>query len=461
MPVTFLDSAAASGALPVFAVAQGEAEPFLARQPQRHQTWLRAQGWHGQAGRILLLPGESGAPEGAVIGLGTGEDRFAIAALATALPAGTWHIAQAPASLQPDHIAFALAIGAYAFKRYKADAKKEAPSFVWPEGADRADVTRIVEGVTLARDLVNMPASDMGPEELSRAAQTLAEAHGARFSVIVGDDLLAQNYPMVHAVGRASARSPRLARFAWGDERHPRLALVGKGVCFDSGGLDIKTAAAMATMKKDMGGAACVLGLAHMIMDAQLPVRLDVLVPAVENAISCTAFRPGDVLPSRKGLTVEIGNTDAEGRLILADALAEADAAKPDLLVDIATLTGAARVATGFELPPFFTDDEDLASALMRHAAAEQDPMWRLPLWKGYESWIEGKVANLTNSADSAYAGAITAALFLRRFTAEARSWVHFDIAAWTDKPKPGRPAGAEAHVIRALYALVRERYAR
>jgi leucyl aminopeptidase len=264
---------------------------------------------------------------------------------------------------------------------------------------------------------------------------------------------------MIHAVGRASVRQPRLVELRWGAPDAPKVTLVGKGVCFDSGGLDLKSAAGMALMKKDMGGAAAMLGLAHMIMSAGIPVRLRVLIPAVENAVSGDAYRPGDVLTSRKGLTVEIGNTDAEGRLVLADALADADDEAPELLVCMATLTGAARTATGFELPPVYTDDEALAAELAAFAGSEQDPMWRLPLWKGYEGWIEGKNADLTNSADSPYAGSITAALFLKRFVTRTKGFVHFDVAAWTDRPKPGKPAGAEAHCIRALHALIQNRF--
>jgi leucyl aminopeptidase len=299
----------------------------------------------------------------------------------------------------------------------------------------------------------------MGPEELADAARALAKKHGAKFSAIVGEDLLKKNYPLIHTVGRASSRAPRLIELIWGRAGAPKVTLVGKGVCFDTGGLDLKNSSGMLTMKKDMGGGAVVLGLAHMIMDAKLDMRLRVLIPAVENSVSGNAYRPGDVFKSRKGLTVEIGNTDAEGRLVLADALADADDEAPELLIDIATLTGAARAATGMELPPFFTDDEALAADLSRAGTEVSDFVWRLPLWRGYESAIASPIADLNNSPNYGLAGAITAALFLNRFVTKAKSWMHLDIPAWVDRPKPGRRAGAEANTARALYAMLKARY--
>ncbi len=299
----------------------------------------------------------------------------------------------------------------------------------------------------------------MGPEELAGAAEALAKRHGAKVRVIAGDALIKGNYPLIHAVGRASPRAPRLIEFTWGKPSARKVTLVGKGVCFDSGGLDLKPSSGMLTMKKDMGGAATVLAVAHMIMDAGFDMRLRVLIPAVENSVSGSAYRPGDVITSRKGLSVEIGNTDAEGRLVLADALADADSEAPELLVDIATLTGAARAATGFDLPPFFTDDEALAADIARHASDTQDGLWRLPLWRGYESALDSPIADLNNNPDYALAGAITAALFLNRFVEKAGSWVHFDIPAWIDRPKPGRRKGGEANGARAIYALLKERY--
>jgi leucyl aminopeptidase len=328
-----------------------------------------------------------------------------------------------------------------------------------PEGVDGALVSRLAEGVFLARDLINTPANDMGPADLEQAARQVAESFDARLAVITGDALLKSNYPLIHAVGRASPREPRLIDFTWGNERHPKVTLVGKGVCFDTGGLDLKNSSGMLTMKKDMGGAACVLGLSRAIMDAKLPVRLRVMIPAIENSVSGSSYRPGDVLMSRKGLTVEIGNTDAEGRVILADALAEADSESPDLMLCLATLTGAARAATGMELPPFFTDDDYLAADLMRHGSDVHDPLWRLPLWRGYEPTVDSPIADVNNAPDYSLAGAITAALFLNRFITKTQRWAHFDIPGWTDRPKPGRRKGGEASGIRAMYAVIAERY--
>nr|WP_246157183.1 leucyl aminopeptidase family protein [Sneathiella litorea] len=323
-------------------------------------------------------------------------------------------------------------------------------------------VARTVKAVTLVRDLVNLPAGDLGPTALEAAASQVAGEFEAQQGNIVGEDLLTYHFPMVHAVGRAAADAPRLIDISWGDKDAPKVTLVGKGVCFDTGGLDIKSAAGMLMMKKDMGGAATVLGLAHMIMDANLPVRLRVLIPAVENSISGNAFRPGDILTSRKGKTVEIGNTDAEGRLILADALAAADEESPDLLIDIATLTGAARVAVGTEIAATFTDDDALFSDIANHSELEKDPVWRLPLWSDYRHLLDSKFADLNNApSGSGFGGAITAGLFLKEFVEKANSWVHFDIMAYNARSRPGRPVGGEAFVMRALFALIQERYGR
>jgi len=323
---------------------------------------------------------------------------------------------------------------------------------------DGSEISRIAENLFLARDMVNTPANDMGPAELEQAVRTLAKLHRAKVSVVSGV-ALAKNYPLIAAVGMGSPRAPRLIELNWG--RGPLVTLVGKGVCFDTGGLDLKPSSAMLTMKKDMGGAACVLAVAGMVMGAKLNLRLRVLIAAVENLVSGDAMRPGDVFKSRKGLTVEIGNTDAEGRLVLADALADADDQKPELMIDVATLTGAARAATGMELPPFFTDDETLANDLVRVGTAVQDPLWRLPLWRGYEDTLTSRVADLNNNPAYSYAGAITAALFLNRFVSKTRSWAHLDIPAWIDRAKPGRPIGGEANGARAIYTLLKERYGR
>jgi len=332
---------------------------------------------------------------------------------------------------------------------------------VLPDGVDGDELSHIAEGMTLARDLINTPANDMGPADLEAEARALGKRHGARLRSIVGNELLKQNFPLIHAVGRAadSRRAPRLIELRWGKSGDPKVTLVGKGVCFDTGGLDLKPESAMLIMKKDMGGAASVLALAHMIMGADLKIALRVLIPAVENAVAGDAFRPLDVYPSRKGLSVEIGNTDAEGRLVLADALALADEESPELLIDLGTLTGAARVALGPELPPYYTDDERLAADVARHAAAENDPLWRLPLWQRYDQNIDSKVADVNNVAAGGMAGSIICALFLKRFVSKARSWLHFDIYAWTPSAKPGRPEGGECQAARALFALLTERY--
>jgi leucyl aminopeptidase len=375
------------------------------------------------------------------------------------VPPGTYRFANAPHDARL--AALACAFGAYRFTRYR---KSDEPSFrlAIPAGVDGAALARTVEAVTLARDLINTPTNDMGPPELEQAVRELAARHGAHVTSIIGDDLLAQNFPLIHAVGRAAALSPRLIDMTWGDPSHPKVTLVGKGVCFDSGGLDLKPSSAMLIMKKDMGGAANVLALAHMVMSRKLKVRLRVIIPAVENAVSGAAFRPLDVYRSRKGPTVEIGNTDAEGRLVLADALALADEEKPALLIDMGTLTGAARVALGPDLPPFYTDDDALAAEIASHSARARDPLWRMPLWRPYDAMIEGSVADISNSGSGAgMAGSITAALFLRRFVEKAKSWAHFDVYAWNPKPRAHGPAGGEIQAARTLFELLSERYPR
>ncbi|MFM9865082.1 MAG: leucyl aminopeptidase family protein [Micropepsaceae bacterium] len=457
-----LFSTSAQGALPIYAVTPASLEAALGGQLERHAKWLKASGFAASAGKVQLLPGDGDSVAGAVFGLGSNDDPFACAALPSLLPQGTYVFASKPPGCDGNRLALSWAMGTYAFSRFKSqDKPKVHPRLVWPEGADPAHVARVAQGIFSARDLVNTPANEMGPAELAQAAERVARAHGASFAVIEGRELLAQNYPMIWTVGAGSSRAPRLIDIRWGEAKHPRVTLVGKGVCFDSGGLDIKPASGMLTMKKDMGGAAAVLGIAHMVMDAKLPVSLRVLIPAVENSISGDAYRPGDVLKSRKGLTVEIGNTDAEGRLVLADALAEADQDKPDLLICMATLTGAARVATGFDLPPFFTKDDVLASDLAAAAEREADAMWRLPLWRGYRDLIDSKVADLNNSPASPNGGAITAALFLSCFVEKSASFAHFDIAAWNERARPGRPVGAEAQGVRAIYAMLSTRYGR
>ena len=449
----------ASRAIPLHAVTTAGLKRWVAARPRRESTWLANAGFAAKEGELALVPSSSGAVACAVLGLGKGDDPLALAMFAETLPEGVWRLDDVPELVGGERAALAWLLGTYAFSRYRKN-KRKSPTLVVPQGVDGEEVTRIAEGVFLARDLINTPSNDMGPEDLANAALTVAKSFGAKIAITLGDDLLTQNYPLIHAVGRASVRAPRLIDMTWGAPGAPKVTLVGKGVCFDSGGLDLKTSAGMLTMKKDMGGAAVVLAVARMVMGAKLDLRLRVLIPAVENSVSGNAYRPGDVLPSRKGLSIEIGNTDAEGRLVLADALTAADSERPELMIDVATLTGAARAATGMELPPFFTDDEALAADLSRHATAVHDPLWRLPLWRGYEPTLSSPIADLNNSPDYNLAGAITAALFLNRFVTQTKSWVHLDIPAWVDRPRPGRRRGAEASTARALYALLAERYA-
>jgi leucyl aminopeptidase len=413
-----------------------------------------------EPGRTLVLPASDGSITAVLFGLegrhASARDPFLCGKLFTTLPARVYYFANAPHDTTAATLAWALS--AYKFTRYKKD-DVVRPLLCPPQSVDAERVARIVAGVTLGRDLVNTPTNDLGPDALEAAVLDLANRFDARSSVVRGDNLLQENFPLVHAVGRAADQAPRLIDFCWGELDAPKVTLVGKGVCFDSGGLDIKPEAAMSLMKKDMGGAAAALALAFMIMDANLALRLRVILPIVENAIAGNAMRPGDIYPSRKGLTVEIGNTDAEGRLILADALALADAEAPDILLDFATLTGAARVALGPDLPPFYTMDEELAAAIAHYGKTANDPVWRMPLWEPYDKLLDGKIANLNNISGGPFAGSITAALFLRRFVENAKAWAHFDIYAWTPSPKSARPEGGEVQVARLLFDLFEHRF--
>ena len=449
-------------AVPIHCVTRGGLGLLEGKVPAAALRFAAAVGFEGRPGAHLVVPGAEGELGLVLFGIGpaTEQDPYSFGALSAALPAATYEIATPLGPAEATAAVFGWVMGRYAFRRYRDETEKPAPLLFPPEGADLDAVRRTAEALFFVRDLVNTPASDLGPEELADAALRVATVHDARVNVIVGDDLLEAGYPMIHAVGRASNRAPRLIDLTWGEAGLPRVTLVGKGVCFDTGGLNIKTGNYMTLMKKDMGGAAHVLGLAHMIMDAELPVRLRVLIPAVENSVSGNAMRPGDVLTSRKGLTVEIGDTDAEGRLVLADALAEADEEKPDLLVDFATLTGAARVALGPDLPALMTPDDEFAIAFADHGFEQRDPVWRLPLWGPYDKWLDSRVADLSNVGEGGMAGAITAGLFLQRFVTESPCWAHLDVYAWATKPAPGRPVGAEAYGIRALFALISERFA-
>jgi len=452
--------AAEGPVIPVQALTEAETGAALDAIPAGAKAYAAISDFKGKAGQLLLVPGADGALAHVLFGLGEGGDPMAFRALAAKLPAGTYRIARAPTGLAAEQIALAFALGSYRFDRYKAHGAERARLLA--EGVDVAEVRQVAHACALARDMVNTPANDMGPLQIETIAREIAEQHGAQVTVIAGEGLLEANYPAVHAVGRAAdpARAPRMIEIAWGEAAHPLVCIVGKGVVFDTGGLDIKPSAGMRLMKKDMGGAAHALALGRMIMAAKLPVRLAVLTPVVENAISGDAMRPGDVLASRKGLSIEVGNTDAEGRLILADALTRAGELAPALTIDLATLTGAARVALGPQLPPFYTDDEDLAADIERAAKAEADPLWRMPLWKGYVDALDSDVAEIKNDPDGwAQAGSVTAALFLQRF-APSGPWVHLDIYAWNPRNRPGHPTGAEAQAIRGLYRMIRERFA-
>ena len=449
-----LVSRASKDTVPLTLLDRAALEPWLKRASQRLQRWVAANGFAAEPGGLCLLPGDDGCLAGVIAGIDPAQGPWSAAALPSRLPAGRYALAGRVGKATAEQAALGWGLASYRFGRYRTGTARPGPQLVWPKAAERAAVQRTLEGVALVRDLVNTPSEDMGPAELAAAARTLGRRFKARVSVIQGQALLDKNYPLIHAVGRASSRAPRLVDLRWG-RRGPRVTLVGKGVCFDSGGLDLKPASGMKLMKKDMGGAAHVLGLAHMIMAADLPLRLRVLVPAVENAVSGNAFRPLDVIKSRQGLTVEIGNTDAEGRLVLADALTEACREKPDLLIDFATLTGAARVALGPELPALFASEDSLADAFARAGEAAYDPVWRLPLFEPYRALLDSKVADLNNISDGPFAGAITAALFLREFVPREISWAHLDIMAWNSRARPGRPSGGEALGLRAAYGVV------
>jgi leucyl aminopeptidase len=448
-----------AAAVPIWFVTAATYPEVRERLDAEALAFADAAGFEPKAGRHLLLPGKNGLSavlfgiEGAADEV---KDLFLPGRLAQNLPDGLYRFANEPHDARL--AALAVALGSYRFTRYRKSEGSKV-KLELSQNIDRDDLDHVVEGVTLARDLINTPANDMGPADLEVAARKLAASHNAEIRSTVGDDLLAQNFTLIHAVGRAAApqAAPRLIDMVWGNPNDPRVTLVGKGVCFDTGGLDIKPDSSMLNMKKDMGGAATALALAHMIMARGLKLRLRVLIPAVENSIAGSSFRPRDIYTSRKGITVEIGNTDAEGRLILADALSLADDEKPALIADFATLTGAARTALGPDVPAFFTDDDALAGDLAAHGTAENDPVWRLPLWRPYEAMLESKVADINNVGGS-QAGAITAALFMRRFVT-VKSWLHFDLFAWSASSRPGRPEGGDLQVARGLYALLAARY--
>ncbi|MGA1371188.1 MAG: leucyl aminopeptidase family protein [Pseudomonadales bacterium] len=449
-----LIAAASGSATPIERLRAADLDAFSADLDERARAWLDRAAFRAKPGQVAWLPDADGLPARVLVGVDGSPSLATLGGLPLTLPAGDYKVVGALTELE----ALGWATGAYQFARYRERAR-EAARLVLPAALDAQALNALAFATTLTRDLINTPAADMLPSHLAAEAEALAERHNAGCTILVGEELVDAGLHTIHAVGRAADDAPRLIDIEWGDQHHPEIVLIGKGVCFDSGGLDIKPAGAMRTMKKDMGGAAHVLGLAHLIMTARLPVRLRVLVPAVENAISGNAFRPGDVIATRKGLTVEIDNTDAEGRLVLCDAMAVAAERKPALMIDFATLTGAARTAVGTELAAMFSNDDTVADAISAAGAAVDDPVWRMPLHQPYAAMLDSKVADLVNSASSPYAGAITAALFLERF-AENLPWVHFDIMAWNIRARPGRPEGGEAMGMRAVFEYLRTRFA-
>ncbi len=434
---------------------------WLKKQPERVRTAIAGQKFGGKPNEVAILPGDKAGEWSAVGGVVDTEKlkSWCLAKLAETLPEGTYRLHDAPAGAAM----LGWLTAQYRFDKYRQDDAATGPRVLLTRDVARiATTVGMAEAVALVRDLVNTPAADMGPADLESAAVEIAEAFGAVVTVVRGEELQTQ-FPMIHAVGRAADRAyaPRLIEFRWGDPIHPKVAIVGKGVSFDSGGLDIKPSAGMRLMKKDMGGAAHAMALAMLIMEHRLPVRLHLLIPAVENAIAGNAFRPGDILRSRKGLSVEIGNTDAEGRLILGDALAKAVEDKPEIILDFATLTGAARVALGPDLPALFANDDALASDLERAGNQNDDPLWRLPLWSAYADMLKSDIADINNAGEGGFAGSITAALFLQKFVPDTIAWAHFDTFAWRPSAKPGRPKGGEALGLRAAFAMLQERYGR
>ena len=444
-------------AIPITSVTK-DGLPAWLKEHQHYRSWLDAIGFKAEPGSFAFLADSGGRVASVLAAPVEGESIWAFAGLPMSLPEGRYVLETQP-DASPTDLALGWALGSYAFTRYKKP-KRAPATLVWPNKANRSEVERIARGVFLARDMINTPAEDMGPEQIADAAQKLADAHRASLKVITGSELLEQNYPTIHIVGRASQRPPRLIDLRWGDETAPKVTLVGKGVCFDTGGLDLKTREGMLEMKKDMGGAAIMLGLADALMSAQMPIRLRVLIPAVENSVAGNAVRPLDIVRTRGGKTVEIGNTDAEGRLILCDALAEADSEQPQLLIDCATLTGAARVALGTELQALYCDDDAVAGGMLQAGSEVGDPLWRMPIWRPYRREIEGKCADLNNVAQGQFAGSIIATLYLAEFVSQAKAWAHLDVMGSNRTARAGRPEGGEATGLRALYAYLRRRYA-
>ena len=453
LPLGFTD--ATSSALPLHVVTAAGLAEWRSRQPAAHGNWLNAQGFDASPGSAALLCATDGSIAGAVIGVGDRSDAYAYAHAPFALPAGTtWKPADGLDQAETTNLQLGWGLGSYRFARYRKP--KRAPAHL--AATPVQEVIDVITACLRVRDWVNTPTEDMGPQQLEDAARTLADHHGAQLEVIAGDALLEQNFPTIHAVGRASHRAPRLIALRWGKAEHPHLALVGKGVCFDTGGLDMKAADGMRNMKKDMGGAAHALALAGLVMAQALPVQLTLVIAAVENAVGPDAFRPGDVITTRKGITVEVDNTDAEGRLVLCDALTYACEQKPDTIIDFATLTGAARVALGPDLPALFTADDTLAQQWLEAGNTTRDPVWRMPLWRPYLRYLDSSIADIAN-AGSRMAGSVTAALYLERFIDQGQTWAHLDVYAWNDGERPGRPAGGEALALRSAWAMLKCRY--
>lgn len=459
--MTFLDKKSAKST-PITPVSADSLKDWLKQQDEKTRNWVAASGFKGAEGTLLALPDDKGHAARILYGVGADSGLYTYADLPAKLPphAGGYYIDAPLSAERASQAALGWALGTYQFTAYKPSKKRDMAALVWPEKADRSAVTAAAEATFLVRNLVNVPANDLGPEELANASKHVAKAFNkAGVKIIQGEQLIKQNYPAIFEVGKGSPREPRLIDMRWGDEKHPLVTLIGKGVVFDTGGLDLKPSSAMGLMKKDMGGAAHVLGLAHMIMSENLPVRLRVLIPAVENSVDGHSFRPGDIIKTRKGISVEIDNTDAEGRLVLCDAIAEACREKPELIIDFATLTGAARVALGPDLPAMFSNNDDIADALVKSGDKVQDPLWRLPLWKPYLDMLNSKVADIKNSGSGGHAGAITAALFLDKFVDKDVPWVHIDTFAWNPGSKPGRPEGGEALGMRASFDLIKQKF--
>lgn len=436
-------------AIPILILTTTDFTAWLSKQSVFTKNWLQSTGFKAENGSIHLLPDEAGKLTHVLCGTANKKNFWTVGNLATTLPEGQY-IFDIDSKDYTDY-AMAWGLGPYQFTRYKKSIKKIA-QLVLSKNHDADLIQNLVESIYYVRDLINTPTDDMGPSELAAAAKKLATEYKAKFQQVVGEDLLKNNFPCIYTVGRACDDAPRLLDLRWGQKKHPKVTLVGKGVCFDTGGLDIKPSSAMLLMKKDMAGAAHVLGLARMIMQAKLPIQLRVLIPAVENAISGNAYRPGDVIKSRKGLTIEIGNTDAEGRLVLADALSEAVSDKPDVLIDMSTLTGAARIAVGTDISAMFSNQDELANQLIECGIKKSDPIWRLPLFPAYRESLNSAIADINNASTDSYAGAITAALFLKEFVPDDIPWAHFDMMAWNLKSRPGRPSGGEAMALRAVF---------